>query len=83
MWCPRRLPYLAQYSPRWGRFTSESPTYASLESGQVHQAYQMHLVTFWNRLLPELNVLDKTSSGGTTLSTTRPGTGDPTTEQQS
>ncbi|XP_050705833.1 venom carboxylesterase-6-like [Eriocheir sinensis] len=76
------LPYMAQYSPRWGRFTPESPTYASLESGQVHSAYQMHQMTLWNRLLPELNVLDQSSSGGTTLSTANPSTGDPTTEQQ-
>lgn len=75
--------YLDQYSPRWERFTTESPTYACLESSQVHKAYQTHLLAFWNRLLPELNELDQISPGGTTLSTTYPSTGDPTTEQQS
>ncbi|KAK4289235.1 hypothetical protein Pmani_037778 [Petrolisthes manimaculis] len=47
-------PFLGQYSPSWGRFSIESPTYASIESGQVHRGYQTHQVAFWSKLLPEM-----------------------------
>ncbi|XP_063840197.1 para-nitrobenzyl esterase-like isoform X1 [Scylla paramamosain] len=77
------LPFLSQYSPRWGRFTLASPTYASLESGQIHEDYQQHKVAFWNQLLPELYILDQSNPGSTTTSTHRPTTVNPTTEQQS
>ena len=78
-----RLPYLAQYAPRWERYTLESPTYASLESSQVNEGYQQHQVAFWNQLMPEVYVLDKSNQGRTTTSTFRPSTGEPTIEPQS
>ncbi|XP_071530571.1 LOW QUALITY PROTEIN: venom carboxylesterase-6-like [Panulirus ornatus] len=73
-----RIPYLGQYSPRWGRFTPESPTYASLESGQVHQAYQHHQIAFWNDLLPQLGYLATLNPDGKPTT----GTEEPTTDSQ-
>lgn len=76
------IPFLGQYSPRWSPYSPQSPIYASLESGQVHQGYQQHQVAFWNYLMPELAHMVTSDPNAKTTQSTSTHTTAPTTESQ-